>query len=399
MRGRVNEGYSQMKIAYFDCSSGISGDMILGALVDAGAPFDKLKEGLSQLNLDGYSITATSVLKKGVRATKVDVVIEGPDLPGRPLKDLREIISDSTLDSEIKTKSISIFQRLAEAEAVVHNCPVEDVHFHEVGHIDTIVDIVGSVYAFHLLGIDKVISSPVDTGSGSVKMSHGRFPIPAPVTAELLKDVPVYSSGIERELTTPTGAAIITTFASSYQPLPQMTLSKIGYGAGGWELSEKPNVLRVFIGEDTALYDTDEVCVIETNIDDMNPQVYEYLMDRLFEAGALDVYITPVVMKKSRPAQLLSVTVKVEYLNNVRELIFRETTTIGVRVSKMIRSVLTREIKEVQLPYGKVRVKISGNRNGVYNIVPEYEDCKILAMETGLPLRNIIELARRLGRE
>src|SRR3990170_2889894 len=315
-----------MKIAYFDCSSGISGDMILGALVDAGAPFDKLKEGLSQLSIDGYSITATPVLKKGVRATKVDVVVEGPDLPGRPLKDLREIISDSALDSEIKSKSISIFQRLAEAESVVHNCPVEDVHFHEVGHIDTIVDIVGSVYAFHLLGIDKVISSPVDTGSGS----------------------------------------------------------------------EKTNVLRVFIGEDTALYGTDEVCVIETNIDDMNPQVYEYLMDRLFEAGALDVYITPVVMKKSRPAQLLSVTAKVEYLNNVRELIFRETTTIGVRVSKMIRSVLTREIKEVQLPYGTVRVKISGSSNGVCNIVPEYEDCKTLAMKTGIPLRDIMELASRL---
>jgi len=391
--------YFRMKTAYFDCASGISGDMILGALVDAGAPFDKLKEGLSQLNLDGYSITATPVLKKGVRATKVDVVIEGHDLPGRPLKDLREIISDSTLDSEIKSKSISIFQRLAEAEAVVHNCPVEDVHFHEVGHIDTIVDIVGSVYAFHLLGIDKVISSPIDTGSGSVKMSHGLFPIPAPVTAELLKDVPVYSSGIERELTTPTGAAIITTFASSYQPLPQMTFSKIGYGAGGWELSEKPNVLRVFIGEDTALYGTDEVCVIETNIDDMNPQVYEYLMDRLFEAGALDVYITQVVMKKSRPAQLLSVTAKVEYLNNVRELIFRETTTIGVRVTKMIRSVLTREIKEVQLPYGTVRVKISGSSNGVCNIVPEYEDCKTLAMKTGIPLRDIMELASRLGKE
>ena len=388
---------SQMKIAYFDCSSGISGDMILGALVDAGAPFDALKESLSQLSIDGYSITATPVLKKGVKATKVDVVVEGPDLPGRPLKDLREIISDSALDSEIKSKSISIFQRLAEAESVVHNCPVEDVHFHEVGHIDTIVDIVGSVYAFHLLGIDRVVSSPIDTGSGSVKMSHGLFPIPAPVTAELLKGVPLYSSGIERELTTPTGAAIITAFASSFQPLPGMTLSKIGYGAGGWELSEKPNVLRVFIGEDTALYNTDEVCVIETNIDDMNPQVYEYLMDRLFEAGALDVYITPVVMKKSRPAQMLSVVADAGRLNDIRELIFRETTTIGVRVKKMSRFVLTRDIKEVHLPYGTVRVKISGSSSGVCNIVPEYEDCKALAMKTGIPLRDVIELARRLG--
>ncbi len=388
-----------MKIAYFDCSSGISGDMILGALVDAGAPFDKLKEGLSQLSIDGYTMTATTVLKKGVRATKVDVVIEGPDLPGRPLNDLREIISDSALDNEIKTKSISIFQRLAEAESVVHNCPVEDVHFHEVGHIDTIVDIVGSVYALHLLGIDRVVSSPIDTGSGTVKMSHGLFPIPAPVTAELLRDVPLYSSGIERELTTPTGASIITAFASSYQPLPPMTLSRIGYGAGGWELSEKPNVLRVFIGEDTEVYGTDEVCVIETNIDDMNPQVYEYLMDRLFEAGALDVYITPVVMKKSRPAQMLSVVADAGKLDALREIIFRETTTIGVRVRKMTRFVLTRDIKEVRLPFGTVRLKISGSSNGVHNIVPEYEDCKALAMKTGLPLKDIIELARRLGKE
>lgn len=388
-----------MKIAWFDCSSGISGDMILGALVDAGVPFDKLKEGLLQLNLEGYSISANTVLKKGVKATKVDVVIESPDLPGRPLKDLRQIISDSNLSQEIKTKSLSIFQRLAVAESVVHNCPVEDVHFHEVGHIDTIVDIVGSVYAFHLLGIDKVISSPVDTGSGSVNMSHGIFPIPAPVTAELLKDVPVYSSGIERELTTPTGAAIITAFASSFQPLPKMTLSKIGYGAGGWELSEKPNILRVFIGEDAGAYGADEVCVIETNIDDMNPQVYEYLMDRLFEAGALDVYITPIIMKKNRPAQMLSVIADTGTLNVLREIIFRETTSIGVRVGKLSRFVLTRDIKEVQLPYGRVRIKISEGPDGVHNIVPEYEDCKALALKTGIPLKDIMELARRSGRE
>ncbi|MCC7202324.1 MAG: nickel pincer cofactor biosynthesis protein LarC [Nitrospirae bacterium] len=388
-----------MKIAWFDCSSGISGDMILGAMVDAGVPFDKLKEGLSQLNLEGYSISANTVLKKGVKATKVDVVIESPDLPGRPLKDLRQIISDSNLSQEIKTKSLSIFQRLAVAESVVHNCPVEDVHFHEVGHIDTIVDIVGSVYAFHLLGIDKVISSPVDTGSGTVKMSHGIFPIPAPVTAELLKDVPVYSSGIERELTTPTGAAIITAFASSFQPLPKMTPSQIGYGAGGWELSEKPNILRVFIGEDAGALGTDEVCVIETNIDDMNPQIYEYLMDRLFEAGALDVYITPIIMKKNRPAQMLSVIADTGTLNVLREIIFRETTSIGVRVGKLSRFVLARDIKEVQLPYGRVRIKISGGSNGVHNIVPEYEDCKALALKTGIPLKDIIELARRSGRE
>ncbi|OGW26183.1 MAG: TIGR00299 family protein, partial [Nitrospinae bacterium RIFCSPLOWO2_12_FULL_47_7] len=354
---------------------------------------DKLKDGLSQLNLDGYTITASTVLKKGIKATKVDVVAEGTDLPGRPLKDLREIISESNLESTIKDKSLSILQRLAEAEAIVHNCPVEEVHFQEVGHIDTIVDIVGSVYALHLLGIDKVISSPIDTGSGSVEMAHGLFPVPAPVTAELLKGVPVYASGIEKELTTPTGAAIITTIASSFQPLPEMKLSNIGYGAGGWELNEKANILRVLIGEDGDTYDMDEVFLIETNIDDMNPQIYEYIIDRLFQAGALDVYITPTIMKKSRPAHMLSIITKSEHLDNIRRLVFKETTTIGVRISKMARSILTREIREVKLPYGTVRVKIASDQNGVRSISPEYEDCKKIAMETGMPLRDVMELA------
>ncbi|MBI5755339.1 MAG: nickel pincer cofactor biosynthesis protein LarC [Nitrospirae bacterium] len=383
-----------MKTAYFDCFSGISGDMILGALIDAGAPFDKLKNGLAQLNLDGYTITASTVLKKGIKAAKVDVAAEGPDLPGRPLKDLREIISESRLENAIKNRSLSIFQRLAEAEATVHNCLVEEVHFHEVGHIDTIVDIVGSVYALHLLGIDKVISSPIDTGSGSVEIAHGLFPVPAPVTAELLKGVPVYSSGVERELTTPTGAAIITTIASSFQPLPEMKLSNIGYGAGGWELNEKANILRVLIGEDGDTYDMDEVFLIEANIDDMNPQIYEYIIDRLFQEGALDVYITPTVMKKSRPAHMLSTITKLEHLDNIRRLVFKETTTIGVRISKMVRSILTREIKEVELPYGTVRVKIASDQNGVRSISPEYEDCRKIAMETGMPLRDVMELAR-----
>ena len=251
-----------MKTAYFDCFSGISGDMILGALIDAGASLDKLREGLACLNLEGFTVTTSTVLKKGIKATKADVIIEAPDLPERPLKDLREIILDSTLDLNIKNRSLAIIQRIAEAEAVVHNCPVEEVHFHEVGHIDTIVDVVGSVYCLQLLGIDKVIVSPIDTGSGQVKISHGIFPIPAPATVELLKGVPVYSSGVNRELTTPTGAAIITTIASSFGSLPEIKLSSIGYGAGGWDLSEKANILRVLIGEDKYGCEEDEVLVI-----------------------------------------------------------------------------------------------------------------------------------------
>lgn len=384
-----------MKIAYFDCFSGISGDMILGALVDAGVPFDRLQEGLSKLNLDGYTLTASTVLKKGIKATKVDVVIESPELPGRPLKGLREIISESALDLSVKEQSLSIIQRLAGAEAVVHNCPVEEVHFHEVGHIDTIVDVVGAVYGLQLLDVGRVVASPIDTGSGYVRMSHGVFPIPAPATAELLKGIPVYSSGIGRELTTPTGAAIITTMASSFQALPEMRLSAVGYGAGGWDLPEKANVLRILVGEDVQGYDADEVMLLETNIDDMNPQIYEYLIERLLQAGALDVYLTPIMMKKSRPAHILSIVTRVEDMDAIKRLVFKETTTLGIRGSKVTRSILKREIKEVELPYGKVRVKISGDKNGVINITPEYEDCKRIAMETGLPLKEIIDLAKR----
>ncbi|MDZ4384401.1 MAG: nickel pincer cofactor biosynthesis protein LarC [Nitrospirota bacterium] len=386
-----------MKIAYFDCFSGISGDMILGALVDAGVPFDRLKEGLSKLKLDGYTLTASTVLKKGIKATKVDVVIESPELPGRPLRDLREIISESALDLSVKEKSLSIIQRLARAEAVVHNCPVEEVHFHEVGHIDTIVDVVGAVYGLQLLDAGRVVSSPIDTGSGYVRMSHGVFPIPAPATAELLKGTPVYSSGIERELTTPTGAAIITTMASSFQALPEMTLSAIGYGAGGWNLDKKANVLRLLVGEDIQGYDADEVMLLETHIDDMNPQIYEYLIERLLQAGALDVCLTPTIMKKSRPAHILSIVTKVEDLDAIRRLVFKETTTLGIRSSKVTRSVLRREIKEVDLPYGRVRVKVSRGPDGVSNISPEYEDCKRLALESEVPLKDIIDMVKRLS--
>ncbi len=386
-----------MKIAYFDCFSGISGDMILGALVDAGVPFDRLQEGLSKLNLYGYTLTASTVLKKGIKATKVDVVIESPELPGRPLKYLREIISESALDLSVKEQSLSIIQRLAGAEAVVHNCPVEEVHFHEVGHMDTIVDVVGAVYGLQLLDVGRVVASPIDTGSGYVRMSHGVFPIPAPATAELLKGIPVYSSGIGRELTTPTGAAIITTIASSFQALPEMRLLAVGYGAGGWDLPEKANVLRILVGEEAQGYDADEVMLLETNIDDMNPQIYEYLIERLLQAGALDVYLTPIMMKKSRPAHILSIVTRVEDLDAIKRLVFKETTTLGIRGSKVTRSILKREIKEVELPYGKVRVKISGGPGGVSNISPEYEDCKRLALETGVPLKDIIDMAKRLS--
>ena len=391
------KGFFRVKIAYFDCFSGISGDMILGALVDAGVPFDRLKEGLSKLKLDGYTLTASTVLKKGIKATKVDVVIESPELPGRPLRDLREIISESALDLSVKEKSLSIIQRLARAEAVVHNCPVEEVHFHEVGHIDTIVDVVGAVYGLQLLDAGRVVSSPIDTGSGCVEMSHGVFPIPAPATAELLKGIPVYSSGIERELTTPTGAAIIATMASSFQALPEMTLSAIGYGAGGWNLDKKANVLRLLVGEEAQGYDTDEVMLLETNIDDMNPQIYEYLIERLLQAGALDAYLTATIMKKSRPAHILSVVAKVEDLDAIRRLVFKETTTLGIRSSKVTRSILRREIKEVELPYGRVRVKVSRGPDGVSNISPEYEDCKRLALESGAPLKDIMDMAKRLS--
>ena len=383
-----------MTIAYFDCFSGISGDMTLGALVDAGLPIEVLRSELAKLNLPGYTITSEQVRRSGLAATKVHVVLDEKEQPSRHLSDIQKIINGSTLSPAIKQKSLSIFQRLAEVEAKVHGTTPEKVHFHEVGAVDALVDIVGSVIGLDHLGITEIIGSPVNVGSGTVHTAHGKLPVPAPATAELLRNIPLYSSSITFELTTPTGAAIISTLASSFGPLPQMTMNRIAYGAGNKDIPGQPNVLRLMIGEPVSAYEEDTSIVIESNIDDMNPQIYGHLIDTLMSKGAHDVYLTPIIMKKGRPAILLSVLTDKSKSAEVLDTIFRETTSIGVRIQEVGRKKLSREIRTVETPYGKVRVKISRRGDEIMTITPEYEDCKKLAEEKQVPLKTVMDEAK-----
>jgi len=383
-----------MTLAYFDCFSGISGDMTLGALVDAGVGIDVLRSELAKLDLAGYAISAEKVTRSGLAAIKVNVVLEKKEQPSRRLPDITKIIEDSSLSPAIKQKSMAIFTRLAAVEAKVHNTTIDHVHFHEVGAVDAIVDIVGSVIGLEHLGITNIIASPLNVGSGSVQTSHGRLPVPAPATAELLKGVPLYSSAPEFELTTPTGAAIISTLASSFGPLPRMRTDRIAYGAGDKDFPGQPNVLRLFIGEPIAAYEEDTSVLIETNIDDMNPQVYDYLIEKLMKQGAQDAYLTPIIMKKGRPAILLSVLTDNAKSDSMLDIIFRETTSIGVRIREVGRKKLSRELREVETQFGKVRVKIGSRGDELLTVTPEYEDCKKLAEEKQAPLKTVMEEAK-----
>ena len=383
-----------MTFAYFDCFSGISGDMTLGALVDAGVSIDVLRSELEKLDLPGYEITALKVMRSGISATKVHVCVEEKEQPARHLSDIRAIIEASTLSPTIKLKSIRIFERLADAEAKVHGTTPDKVHFHEVGAVDAIVDIVGSVIGFEKLGITAMSASPVNLGSGTIKTSHGILPVPAPATAELLKDIPSYGSSIPFELTTPTGAVILSSLASSFGPMPRMKIACIAYGAGGRDIEGQPNALRLMIGEPAANYDEDTSVVIETNIDDMNPQVYGYLIEKLMEQGAQDAYLTPIIMKKGRPAILLSVLADRTETDALVDTIFRETTSIGVRIQETGRKKLLREINEVETQFGKIRVKISKRGEELLTITPEYEDCRKIAAEKQVPLKAVMEEAK-----
>ena len=383
-----------MTLAYFDCFSGISGDMTLGALVDAGVPIEALRAELEKLNLPGYEITALKVTRAGISATKVHVCVEEKDQPARHLADIRKIIEASKLSASIKQKSIAIFERLAEVEARVHGTTPDQVHFHEVGAVDSIVDIVGSVIGLEKLGITTIVGSPVNVGSGTIKSAHGTLPVPAPATAELLKGIPSYGSSTPFELATPTGAAILSTLASNFGPIPQMQMGRIAYGAGGRDLAGQPNVLRLLIGEPVASYDEDTSLVIETNIDDMNPQVYDYIIEKLMKQGAQDVYLTPIIMKKGRPAILLSVLTDKANSDAVLDTIFRETTSIGVRIQEVGRKKLSREIREVETVYGRVRVKISKRGDEILTVTPEYDDCRKFAEERQVPLKTVIEEAK-----
>ncbi len=383
-----------MTLAYFDCFSGISGDMTLGALVDAGVGIEVLRSELEKLNLPGYEITALKVMRSGISATKVHVCLDEKEQPTRHFSDIRTIIEASTLSSSIKQKSILIFERLAEAEAKVHGTTPDKVHFHEVGAVDAIVDIVGSVIGIELLGITAIAGSAINLGSGSIKTMHGILPVPAPATGELLKGIPSYGSSVPFELTTPTGAVIISTLASSFGPMPQMRVSQTAYGAGNRDIQEQPNVLRLMIGDPASSYDEDRSIVMETNIDDMNPQLYEHVIDKLIEQGAHDAYLTPIIMKKGRPAVLLSVLTDGVKESAILDTIFRETTSIGVRIREVGRKKLSREIQIVDTTYGKIRVKVSKRGEEILTVTPEYEDCRKIAEEKQVPLKQVMEEAR-----
>ena len=385
-----------MTNAYFDCFSGISGDMTLGALVDAGLPIDVLRQELAKLDLPGYTLSSEQVRRSGLAATKVHVVLDEKEQPARRLADIQRIINSSSLSPVVKQKSLSIFQRLAEVEAKVHGTTPDKVHFHEVGAVDALVDIVGSIIGLEHLGVTEIIGSPVNVGAGTVHTAHGKLPVPAPATAGLLIGIPLYSSSITFELTTPTGAAIISTLASSFGPLPRMKIDRIAYGAGNKDLPGQPNVLRLMIGELATPYEEDTSVVIETNIDDMNPQLYDHLIELLMAKGAHDVYLTPIIMKKGRPAILLSALTDATHSDALLDTIFRETTSIGVRIQEVERKKLSREILTVETAYGKVRVKISKQGDEVMTVTPEYEDCRRIAEEKKVPLKDIMEEAKRL---
>ena len=380
-----------MKIAYFDCISGISGDMVLGALLDLGLPQKVLLEEIQRLPIGGYEIRVSRQERMSIHGTRVEVLVEHHKHSHRSFFQIRSMIQESSLSDEDKGLSLRIFERLARAEGKIHKKEIDEVHFHEVGAIDSIVDVVGSAIGINRLGLDRVIASELPLGRGFVSCRHGILPVPAPATLELLKGIPVRDSGIESELVTPTGAAIISTVAAEFKNLPKLKIESIGYGVGKRELSERPNLLRILVGEmESAAVRTD--IVIEAYIDDMNPQLCDFLLDRLFEEGALDVTFSSLQMKKNRPAILLKVICDPQSLGTLIDCIVRESTTIGLRYYEVQRYCLKRIIKRVKSPWGMARAKVSLDIHGkAINALPEYDDCKRIAKKSQVPLKEVYQ--------
>ena len=373
-----------MKICYFDAFSGIAGDMTVAALIDAGAAFEPLAGALDSLGM-GATFRIEKVNRGGIAATRF-VVEGGEQRAHRHLPHILRMIGAGALPDQVKENAAAIFRKLGEAEARVHGVPVEKVHFHEVGAVDSIADIAGAAMGLFLLGVDQVHASPVNVGGGAITTEHGLLPVPAPATVALLEGRPVFSRGPQTELTTPTGAAILATLAVSFGPLPPMRISGAGFGAGTKEFKEQANVLRVILGEASGAAEAASVAVLEANIDDSTPETLGYAMERLLEAGALDVTLTPVHMKKNRPGVMLSVLARPEDRERLAALVFAETSTLGLRIHVAERRVEARSVVEVETRFGKLRVKVSAS--GAF--APEYEDCRKLARETGAPLREIM---------
>ena len=372
--------------------------MIIGALIDLGLDIKFLKKELEKLKLKDYKIEAKKIIKNGISATKFDV-IEGHEHhkhhQERNLKEINKIIDNSKLNNDTKNTIKKIFNKIAVAEAKIHNKPINKIHFHEIGTIDTIIDVAGAVIGFKKLGIERIYCSKLNVGSGFVEFSHGKFPVPAPATAEILKRVPIYHNNIEAELVTPTGAAIITTLSSSFGEMPAIKIEKIGYGAGTKNL-EQPNVLRVFVGESNE-DNNKTINIIETNIDNINPEIYPYVIDKLMENGALDAYITNVIMKKGRPAIKLTVLTEVKDTDKLCNIIFDETTTLGLRIFPAARKKLEREVKTIKTKYGNVKIKISKLNKEIKNVMPEYEDCVRIAEKYKIPLKKVYEEVKKLN--
>ncbi len=381
-----------MKVAYFDCIAGVSGDMILGALLDAGLPEATLRECLAALRLDGFELRVQRVRKHAFSATKVDVLV-ADDVPERHLADIERLVRQGDLPPAIEEKALGILGRLAQVEADIHGTTPDEVHLHELGGVDTIVDVVGALSGLDALGIERLYASPLPLGRGFTRSAHGRIPLPAPATVALLKDVPVVGSELEVELVTPTGAVLLASLVAAFGPMPAMTLRAVGYGAGTRDLPI-PNVLRLLVGEQSppgeAVIET--LAVLETNVDDLNPEIYDYVMARLFEAGALDVFLSPIQMKKNRPATLLRVICRPDDAQTLTAILFAETSTLGVRQQTVARYALPRAMHSVETPYGPVRVKVARWAGG-RKASPEYEDCRRLAELHGVPLRQVYRAA------
>ncbi len=389
---------SGMKIAYLDCFSGISGDMFLGALLDAGLELEELSKALGTLPLDGYGLEMKQEKRGSLFGTQFMVKVDKDRQEHRGLKDIVKIIQVGGLSKEVQNRSIQIFESIAQEEGKIHECPPDEVHFHEVGAVDSIIDIVGSVFGIEYLGIASISASSLPLGSGFVETRHGRIPIPAPATIALLKGIPVYDSGIQHELVTPTGAALVKALASSFGSMPAMTVERVGYGVGSRDLPDRPNLLRLIVGHDQTEQQVETVVSLEANLDDTNPEWLGFLMGRLFDAGALDVVFCPVQMKKNRPGILIQVMGRPEQRDNLMNILFRESTTLGIRFHYSQRKVLPRSEVEMDSPWGKMRVKKVLRPDGSSYFLSEYEACRKIAEENKIPIREVYDWVATLNK-